>query len=160
VFTGPDHKRLSIDHTREMHIPTQQTPMTAKIRPYTASRQLPKFSDVATVQTSLSPHKSFGAADQSPRRPFDFPPKLASDLNAIGTRWQDELRLRRKVATTIVSTVSMNESAQSTTSRDPKALLDRLLMLPDTLTSHVDTERLNDFLNGLDLVTRDLSHRL
>jgi hypothetical protein len=143
-----------------MHVPSQQTTMTTNFRPNTTSRRVPKFSDVATVQTSLSPYKSLGAADQSPRRPFDFPLKLASDLNAIGTKWQDELRVRKNVAATIVSTVSFNDSAQSTTSRDSKALLDRLLRLRDTPTSHVDTERLNDFLNGLDIVSRDLSDRL
>jgi hypothetical protein len=151
---------MSINHTSEKHVPTLQTPMTAKIRPVIHPRRLLKFSDAATIQTSLSPSNPLGATDKSPTRPISLPLKLASDLNAIGTKWQDELRLRKNAAATIVSTVSFNDGAQFTTSRDPKDLLDRFLALPDTPTSHLDTERLNDFLNGLDLVTRDLLRHL
>jgi hypothetical protein len=151
---------MSIDHTSKMHIPTQQNPMIAKKRPMIHPRRLSEFSDAATMQTSLGPSSSLGATDPIPRRPFNFPLRLASDLNAIGTKWQDELRVRKIAAATIVSTVSSNDNAHLTTSRDPKVLLDRFLALPDTLTSYIDTERLNDFLNGIDLVTRDLLHRL
>jgi hypothetical protein len=111
------------------------------------------------MRSSICSPRPLSTTNQAPRRPINIPLGSLGDLIAIGTKWQDELRLRR-TAQQIASTTYFVDSTQPAIPNDPKVLLDSLLALPDANTSHADTERLNDFLNGLDFVARDLLHRL
>jgi hypothetical protein len=82
---------------------------------------------------------------------------LAMDLNAIGTKWHDEIRLRREAARpTLIAALQSNGADR----QNPEALLEGIIYLVHNSNSKADPEKLNDFLNGLDLVAEDLVQRL
>ncbi|CAO2649633.1 Nn.00g070180.m01.CDS01 [Neocucurbitaria sp. VM-36] len=158
-YTGPDHKQKAIDHTREMHLTPQGLPVAGKARAILHPKGPQDISRAGTAQASVTPSTTYFRSGAGLCWPAGHPLKLASDLNAIGTKWQDELSLRTR-ATKVKSLSScIGSYSHEHHPTDPKVLLYSILSILNTSDSGFDSERANDFFNGLDLVADDLKHR-
>jgi hypothetical protein len=113
-----------------------------------------QFQTLSTSKSSAAKHR---ALDFVSLRLPEHGLRLATDLNAIGTKWHDEIRLRREAARpTLIAALQSNCADR----QNPEALLKSIIYLVHNSNSKADPEKLNDLLNGLDLVAEDLVQRL
>jgi hypothetical protein len=85
------------------------------------------------------------------------------DFKGIGARWMDELRLKHQIRMPrhLIARVAHTTSHSSLDGHlDSKALLHRITSRVNSADGRSNTEKLNDFFNGFDLVAEDLSRRM
>jgi hypothetical protein len=154
-----------INHTRDKHLTvTSGLLLTGtKLRTMMPLARLPKASDVATKKSSLDPSGRRLPCKSTPSWPHLHPLRHPIDFEGIGARWMDELRLRQPTTTPGHLIAHVAHTANHTNSDghlDSKVLLDRITSRVNSANGRSNTEKLNDFFNGFDLVAEDLSHRL
>jgi hypothetical protein len=161
TFSGPHRKQKVIDHVIEAHhVVLGASAATKQLNAHT--KGLAKFPDHVTfgLHTEVSPPtepSSVKILEQDLGNASQF----ANDLSAIGTKWQDDLRMRRRASGPMTVAVVLTSDTHHTPGlQDPKALLNTILSLVNDSDSEVDPEKANDLFNGLDLIVEDLSHRL
>jgi hypothetical protein len=154
---GTTLRETSIKEIQEMNRTSLALPsmeIDVGLRAHSASRSLQMETKLTPRGTSSGRHN---AVDLIPFRLSEYQLRLAMDLNAIGTKWHDELRFRKEASRpTIVAASQINGANR----QNPEVLLERILHLVKSSNSKADPEKLNDFLNGLDLVAEDLLQRL
>jgi hypothetical protein len=165
TFTGQDHRQKVINHTQDKHLTAASTLSltSAKIRTTIPLSILPKASDVATNKSSLNPSSRHLLFESIPSWPHLRHLRHPIDFKGIGARWMDELRPRQPTNTTehLITRVAQTTNHYShDTHLDSKVLLDRITSRINSADGRSNTEMLNDFFNGFDLVAEDLTHRL
>jgi hypothetical protein len=158
-FTGLDHKQKSIDHIRATHLNDRSISTAVKcVDPHPMRLSKPpqlavNKKNFTALQLGLPPSRVVALC------PMHHKLQMPDNLTAIGTKWQDELRARRRATRHIPASVNSNGSTQSALQHDRKALLYTILKLVNCSGAGVNPEKINDLFNGLDLVIEDLLHR-
>jgi hypothetical protein len=125
--------------------------------------RLPKVSDVATKKSSLNASGRHLSSESVPIWPHLHPLRHLTDFAGIGAKWTDELRLKQQTNTPrhITARVAHTTSQNSLDGHlDSKELLHRITSRVNSADGRSNTEKLNDFFNGFDLVAEDLSRRM
>jgi hypothetical protein len=154
IFSGPCHKVQALDHIQLKHL-LHETGLKSLGVGKTQARLCDKseHSQTKTWRSSCLPP---GPDKVPPIWQDQLRLDLASDLKNVGTKWQDEARLQRGVLDSFTLAMAMAESSRSSHRPDPKALMKRIKSLVNTRDEDFDSERINDFFNGLEVVAHDL----
>jgi hypothetical protein len=164
TFTGQDHRQEVINHTQDKHLTAASTlSLGAKVCPMISPSILPKASDVATKKSSLNPSGRCLPCESTLSWPNLHHLRHSIDFKGIGARWMDELRPRQHKSSPehlIARVAHTTNHFSHDTHLDSKVLLDRITSRLNSADGRSNTEKLNDFFNGFDLVAEDLSHRL
>jgi hypothetical protein len=142
-----------IDHTREKHLPSQNG-ISAVSNSKPRCDHL-KASHIATYKPSESASATGKHYSEASKWPKNRPIPLASDLNGIGTHWQRKTRS----ATPHVYMKTAGPPDQIALQIGGVKNLRSLACLAQPSSSLASVEKLNDYLNGLDIIADNLLHR-
>jgi hypothetical protein len=143
-----------IDHTREKHLPSQNS--TSVVSNSKQRFDHLKGSQIATYHPSESASVTGKHFSEASKWPKNRPIQLASDLNGIGTQWQRKTRSATSHAYMKIAGPPGQTALQIGGVTDLRSLV----CLAQASSSLASVERVNDYLNGLDIITDNLLHRL
>lgn len=160
VFSGPDHRQMSIHHILNVHHTISSSPATFKQQTF-SPRRLVKTLDKAESKW-VTPDPLNTIDDRSEARILSSSRRSQIDLDlfGVGAWFEEECWIREEAARPIITAVVLIDDTQTVHEPDPKALLDTVLTLSRGDGPEADPERINDLFNGLDVVVEDLSRRL
>jgi hypothetical protein len=158
TFLDSNHRQLPTGQLQKILLTPLDLPLASQAYMGTHKKGISTFPRIAMKETSVIPPTTQKLTSQAPRCPSEDQMKI--DLLGIGAQFLKERQLRRTFARPVFAATALINNAQLTYRHDPEALLKQILLTKDTSNPELNAERLNDFLNGLDLIAENLLHRL